>query len=572
MVFVKKVLGAWVCASAVFCTAAAADAVAVAAPPAASSAVEVTFGQPRDAGRTLAHTEALNFPDGFDMTLRFACDLERIGRSHFASLVMKGADFKDGYCVMVRKDGALLVSLRGIKPGYRIVPLKLESGREYTLRLYETPGLVRLFVDGKETGSYAFTGTRDMSGNTAALRIGGTGHYGFTGLFKSARIVALDPANVPPPQYLPAPRQARAEIAWTRPICIEKDRYIGWPSICRLADGDILAVFSGDRSGHVCPYGKLQMVRSKDDGETWSPPQTIANGFLDDRDAGIVQMPDGEIVVTYFTSIAYLTDPAAHIDRHPEYIRHHEKIPPEIVRQSLGYFRLSSKDGGRTWSKPERMCDVSHAPHGPALMPDGSLLMLGRSFRNGQQFHTGEGPLNQSIISAWRSTDRARTWTCLCPAIADTNGENAQPKMMHEPHVVACDDGTLVGLVRYHGPDGCMRQTESRDGGRTWTPLHATGMVGFPPHLLKLPGNRLVCVYGRRNREVGFGEFACISDDGGKTWDTPNEVALAHSHCGDLGYPASCLLPDGTILTIYYQQPQPGVLPHLFATKWRVLK
>jgi hypothetical protein len=117
-----------------------------------------------------------------------------------------------------------------------------------------------------------------------------------------------------------------------------------------------------------------------------------------------------------------------------------------------------------------------------------------------------------------------------------------------------------------------MRQTESRDGGRTWTPFHATGMVGFPPHLIKLPGNRLVCVYGRRNREVGFGEFACVSDDDGKTWDVANEIALAHSHSGDLGYPASCLLPDGDILTVYYQQLRPGEKPCLMATKWQVTR
>ena len=106
--------------------------------------------------------------------------------------------------------------------------------------------------------------------------------------------------------YMDAPRQqARAEILWTRPICVETNRYIGWPSVCRLKNGDLLAVFSGDRAAHICPFGKVQMVRSTDDGETWSAPQTLANGPIDDRDAGIVQMPDGEIVVTWFTSVAY---------------------------------------------------------------------------------------------------------------------------------------------------------------------------------------------------------------------------------------------------------------------------
>ena len=533
-------------------------------------AINVKIEAPDDAAIELPHDPDMDFPGGLDATIDFACDLERIGKANFANLVTKGKGFKDGYSIMVRKDGALLVYLRGVNPAYKIVRLDLKSGERYKLRLCETAGLMRIFVNGRETGSYAFSGKRDMSGNSDALRIGGKGHYGFTGKLREVNIAQM--AEDIPPQYLPSKKQSRAEIKWVRPICVQKGRYIGWPTVSLLKNGEVAVVFSGDRQGHVCPYGKVQMVRSADGGETWSKPVTIANDILDNRDAGILQFPDGEILVTYFTSVAYLTDPAAHIDRHPEYRYHHDKLPPAMVRDALGYFRISSMNGGKSWSKPWKMRKVSHAPHGPILLKDGRLLMLGRTFRGGKQIDSGEGPLHQSIISAWESTDRGQNWNCLCPEISDTNGENSKPKMMHEPHVVELDDGTLVGMVRYHGTDGCMRQTESRDGGRTWTPFHATGMVGFPPHLIKLSGNRLVCVYGRRNREVGFGEFACVSDDGGKTWDVANEIALAHSHSGDLGYPASCILPDGDILTIYYQQPQPGVLPHLFATKWRLTK
>ena len=535
----------------------------------ALSAVDVKPASPKDVSIELAHDSAYSFAEGLDATIDFVCDLDRIGKANFANLVTKGKDYKDGYSVMVRKDGSLLVYLRGVQPAYKIVRLGLESGKRYSLRLCETKGLMRIFVNGKEDGSYAFTGTRDMADNVAPLRIGGKGHYGFSGEMSRVKIVPM--AENLPPQYMPEKRQSRAEIRWVRPICVQKDRYIGWPTVTLLSNGEIAAVFSGDRQGHVCPYGKVQMVRSSDGGETWTAPETIANDILDNRDAGILQFPDGEILVTYFTSVAYLTDPAAHIDRHPEYRWHHEKISPALLKQSLGYFRISSVDGGRTWSQPWRMGNVSHAPHGPILLRDGRLLMLGRSFR-GRQIDSGEGPLHQSIITAWASNDRGMTWNCLCPQISDMDGENSRPKMMHEPHVVELDDGTLVGLVRYHGPDGGMRQTESRDGGRTWTPLHATGMVGFPPHLIKLPGGKILCVYGRRNKKIGFGEFACVSDDGGRTWDIANEIALAHSHIGDLGYPASCLLPDGDILTVYYQQPQPGVMPHLFATKWKLTK
>ena len=366
-----------------------------------------------------------------------------------------------------------------------------------------------------------------------------------------------------------------AEIAWTKTICIEKDRYIGWPTVCRLQNGDLLAVFSGDRDHHVCPYGKVQLIRSKDGGETWSEPKTIANGLLDDRDAGVVQLPNGEIVVTWFTSIAYAS--AGEVKRHPEFARHHEKLPPNLVEESLGYYLIRSADNGETWSKPLKLKNCDQTPHGPIVLRDGSLLQIGRRTDDGG-FAAGRNAFKRTIISVSRSTDGGRTWSYLCSEIPSTNGEGDQPHIFHEPHVAELPDGTLVGMVRYHGDDGdkrrrgngYMRSTFSTDGGKTWSPMAKTPLLGLPPHLLALPDGRLVCVYGRRLAEPGYGEFACVSCDGDKTWDVANEIKLLGAQNGDLGYPASTLLADGWILTVFYQQPRPGEKTCLMAAKWRL--
>ena len=366
-----------------------------------------------------------------------------------------------------------------------------------------------------------------------------------------------------------------AEIAWTKTICLEKDRYIGWPTVCRLRNGDLLAVFSGDRDRHVCPYGKVQLVRSKDGGETWSAPKTIANGLLDDRDAGVVQLPNGEVIVTWFTSIAYAS--AGEVKRHPEYGRHHEKLPRDLVEESLGYFLIRSADNGETWSKPLKLENCDQTPHGPIVLRDGSLLQIGRRTDDGG-FAAGRNAFGRTVISVSRSTDGGRTWTYLCPEIPSSNGEGDQPHVFHEPHVAELPDGTLAGMVRYHGDDGdrrlrgngYMRSTISTDGGKTWSPMAKTPLLGLPPHLLALPDGRLVCVYGRRLAEPGYGEFACVSRDGGKTWDVANEIKLLGAENGDLGYPASTLLEDGWILTVFYQQPRPGEKTCLMAAKWRL--
>lgn len=538
----------------------------------ALGAAEWTFPEGKDPACRSPPDPALAFPDGFKATVRFSCDLSKIDRrSRFGNLFCRGVDFHDGYCVMVRFDGHLLIDILGVEPQYYIHPMKLESNREYLLKLYVTKSAVRVFIDGKETGSFYHEGTLEFAKKSTPLKIGSMGGYVFFGSLPYLKLEALSEVTLPPggpkPPLREAPRiQPRAEIKWSKTICKQEGCYIGWPTICRLQNGDLLTVFSGDRDGHICPWGKVQMVRSTDDGETWSAPVTIANTPLDDRDAGIVQMPDGEIIVTWFTSMCW----SRYMKGHPDWPRHLSKIPQETIKQWFGNLLIRSRDNGRTWSKPEKLSNYAQTPHGPILLKDGTLLQIGRTTRKVE--NNAGGSFNKTIVTVSKSKDAGRTWEVLCPEIPDSNGENDVPDMFHEPHAVELADGTLVGLVRYHGNDNCMRATRSEDGGKTWTPMEKTPMIGLPPHLIALPDGKLVNVYGRRLADPGYGEFACISDDGGTTWDVANEIMLHPSFSGDLGYPASCLLPDGDILTVYYQKPTPKEKTALMATRWRVTR
>ena len=69
----------------------------------------------------------------------------------------------------------------------------------------------------------------------------------------------------------------RAEILSKQIICKEPGRYIGWPTIVRTRADQLLIVFSGDRDSHICPWGKMELMRSSDGGQSWTEPEVIAS-------------------------------------------------------------------------------------------------------------------------------------------------------------------------------------------------------------------------------------------------------------------------------------------------------
>jgi len=364
--------------------------------------------------------------------------------------------------------------------------------------------------------------------------------------------------------------QGIAEVLSTEVICKQPGRYIGWPTITRTRQGELLAVFSGDRDQHVCPWGKVQMVRSTDEGKTWSAPVSICNTPLDDRDAGIIETQAGTLVVAWFTSLAFEGTIRGKLQRgealspvQDQWRLHAEKLTPELRDEWLGYWTRRSQDGGRTWDTPVRT--RGSAPHGGIELADGRLLYVGR--RN---------PHHDTELTVEESRDDGRSWQQTASIDA---GEGDNINLFHEPHVVEAADGKLVALFRYHSPNpetgrqdvsrSFLRQADSVDGGKTWTPTRPTAMLGYPPHTIRMRDGTLVCVYGRR--VAPYGEYACVSRDNGATWDTANEIKLASAINGDLGYPASTELGDGSILTVYYQIDKVGERTCLMGTHWRLI-
>jgi hypothetical protein len=356
-------------------------------------------------------------------------------------------------------------------------------------------------------------------------------------------------------------RNVRPSVRWSKVICKQPGSYIGWPTIGRTADGELLAVFSGDRETHVCPYGKNQMIRSRDGGETWTEAETINSSPLDDRDTGLLVTRSGTLLITWFTGTSY-ADPERYRERYPEssdaWVRHWLKIPQDDRERYHGHWSRRSTDGGKSWNAA--VDTIVTAPHGPIQLRDGRLLMVGNT-------RMGSRP----VVASAESTDEGRSWSMsgIVPLPAE---KAADAPYFNEPHLVELPDGSLVYLIRYGPPrepydEWYLHQSESADGGRTWTSAHPTPIWGKPPHLILLDGGSLLATYGFRRPP--FGERACLSHDGGLTWDIDNEIILRDdAPSDDLGYPASIELEPGEILTVYYQVEREGEKTCLMATRW----
>jgi hypothetical protein len=106
-------------------------------------------------------------------------------------------------------------------------------------------------------------------------------------------------------------------------------------------------------------------------------------------------------------------------------------------------------------------------------------------------------------------------------------------------------------MIREEKKKDCLWQSESTDGGKTWTRPSRTPIWGFPADLLVLKSGKILCTYGYRRRP--YGVRACLSHDEGRTWDYRNEIVLRNDAPGpDCGYPSSVQRQDGTIFTAYY--------------------
>jgi sialidase-1 len=348
-------------------------------------------------------------------------------------------------------------------------------------------------------------------------------------------------------------------ISWKPPL------YHGWPTLCRRKNGELLLAFSGGRETHVCPFGRVELMRSQDEGQTWRWPQVLIDGPIDDRDAGIVETPQGSILVTTFTSLAYESvlakaekikpgDKGAWDElRLREWQAVHHRLTAAQRTSELGTWMIRSTDGGVTWSA--RYAVPLNSPHGPIALSDGRLLYPGVELWTAKR-----------RVGVSESTDDGITWSELKELPVRSGDDYRQ---YHELHAVEAADGTILCHIRNHNKPNAQEtlQTESTDGGKTWSVPHPIGVWGLPSHLLRLKDGRLLMSYSYRR--TPFGNQARLSEDHGKTWSSPLTIS-DDGVGGDLGYPSTVECDDGTLVTVWYEKLKESPLAQLRQARWRL--
>ncbi len=357
-----------------------------------------------------------------------------------------------------------------------------------------------------------------------------------------------------------------AKIIATDVISAQPDVYHGWPTVCRRKNGQLLLVWSGGRETHVCPFGRVDWMKSDDDGQTWTWPRTLLDTAIDDRDAGVLETAAGSILVTTFTSSAWesVLDRAEQQikagnakgwpdERLAEWRAVRRRLAAAARKAELGNWMLRSTDGGISWSARYRV--PLNSPHGPIQLTDGRLLYAGK-----QLWH------ENAKVGVSLSSDDGVGWDSIIE-IPAREGDN--PANYHELHAVDTGDGRILVQIRNHNSHNEREtlQTHSDDGGQTWAVPYSIGVWGLPSHLLRLRDGRLLMTYGHRRAPLG--NQARVSDDGGRSWSEAI-VLSGDGASGDLGYPSTVELESGELLTVWYENMSSSPRAVLRQARWQL--
>jgi len=164
--------------------------------------------------------------------------------------------------------------------------------------------------------------------------------------------------------------------------------------------------------------------------------ERMALGEPNDYKPCVARLPNGELLLTAF--------------------HQHEREGKKVMEQML-LFR--SRDGGRTWSEPQKLALYGREPY-LTVTPEGSVFITGHLLANDVRNRWG-----YTCGFLHRSTDGGLTWQSI-----RIESEKIKPGATNHStrNVLRQADGTLLLGVDYDGGGGPYFMWRSTDGGRAW--------------------------------------------------------------------------------------------------------
>lgn len=333
--------------------------------------------------------------------------------------------------------------------------------------------------------------------------------------------------------------------------------YACFPSLYQYEDGSLVSGFgTRTRRSHIDNTGGSIRMVSRDGGVTWKK----AGKEVPSHNPESVRA-DGNLALANAIGWRYVDESES--ERLKAEGRTVRSVRPGTVAYLSGARSTVRDLDGKTirpWSEIE-------VPQAKSTMNfnSSSVLNLAGGLRLVAIYGTGPG--NQRSAFVLRSEDDGDNWVCLPMAMGNDQ------MSYNETALIANAEGHVIALMRSaESADskraGYLYQVTSTDRGKTWSQPVDTGIWGYPAHLLELPDGRLLATYGYRRTPKGI--RACLSLDGGKSWDIENEIILRADGFGsgsDMGYPITRRLADGTLATIYYFNGIDNIT-HICLTRW----
>jgi sialidase-1 len=350
--------------------------------------------------------------------------------------------------------------------------------------------------------------------------------------------------------------QAGTGIKKLRDIVIYKDDafYCSFPSIVRRPDGELLVAFRrapnrtsyGGHLSHSDANSYLELVRSRDNGDSWSPPELLyAHPFGGSQDPCMVQLRDGVIVCT---SYGWCLMPQGASKR--------AELAYNENYSFLGGYLLRSEDGGHHWSDPiyppptpgEKTLNVFGKPvpaYNRGAMCQGSD---GRLYWVVAKSAASKGPTSTHLMI---SRDEGKTWQYSCPVAKDAT------MSFNETSIYETPKGDLVAFIRTEGFNDHTVVARSTDHGKTFQKWEDTGFQGHPHYALRLPDKRVLLIYGYRHEP--FGVRARVLDAECRNFGGQEIVLRQDGNNGDLGYPWATMISNDRALVVYYFHTPQGI-------------